>query len=556
MPRKSAKAAKAESINRRVPPSWGQPLNEKDYEELARSWINPEIADEAMIRRVNASEGRDVVGQRDRDCSGTLFSYYWPGEPGPHTYRIRRDNPEFKYDKDGNPKPDKKYLGAPKSANRLYIPPSVTSDLISDASIPIVIVEGEKKALAIWRLAHHDTEELRFIPVALGGAWNWRGTIGKAGGPKGERLDVKGPIADLNRIEWNHRKVFIIFDSNAHTNESVKWARKGIANELTKRGAEVQLINLPEDCGVNGIDDLLAAWGPERVLELFKSAIFGARLDVVPPPQFRSTPEGIFRFTSQGDRMSRIQLTNFNASIITNVQLDDGVETSREFEIEAEIVGRRASFTIAASEFLKMNWPIEQLGAAAIIFPNQKDYARAAMQSFSLTATEKRIFVHTGWRHVDGPPVYLHAGGAVGAAGAVPGTSVRLMGTLSRYQLRLPTTPTDLQGAVKASLRLIELGPPPVSFPLLAATIRAVFGAADFALHVVGETGAYKSELAALHQQFFGAAMDRRHLPGSWSSTGNALEAMAFHAKDTLIVIDDFTAGQQCRHRAAPCWSR
>lgn len=34
--------------------------------------------------------------------------------------------------------------------------------------------------------------------------------------------------------------------------------------------------------------------------------------------------------------------------------------------------------------------------------------------------------------------------------------------------------------------------------------------------------------------------MNRLHLPGSWSSTGNALEAMAFQAKDTIFVIDDF----------------
>src|SRR5260370_40577038 len=34
--------------------------------------------------------------------------------------------------------------------------------------------------------------------------------------------------------------------------------------------------------------------------------------------------------------------------------------------------------------------------------------------------------------------------------------------------------------------------------------------------------------------------MTRLHLPGAWSSTGNALEALAFQAKDTLFVIDDF----------------
>ena len=34
--------------------------------------------------------------------------------------------------------------------------------------------------------------------------------------------------------------------------------------------------------------------------------------------------------------------------------------------------------------------------------------------------------------------------------------------------------------------------------------------------------------------------MKRMNLPGSWCSTANALEALSFHAKDALLVIDDF----------------
>jgi len=79
-----------------------------------------------------------------------------------------------------------------------------------------------------------------------------------------------------------------------------------------------------------------------------------------------------------------------------------------------------------------------------------------------------------------------------------------------------------------------------VSFPLRTATCRAAFGDCDFSVHLAGETGAFKSELAALEQQHFGAGMDRLHLPAAWSSTGNALEMLAFHAKDALLVVDDF----------------
>ena len=222
----------------RFPPSWGGPLTEADYVALADSWIPREIADQAMLRRVDAQSGREVVGQKgSRDCAGILFPYYWPGDPSPINYRVRRDHPDLVQGIDGKIKLERKYLAAPGGANRLYIPPSVTLDQLADASIPIVIVEGEKKALALWRLANHEAPTPRFIPIGISGVWNWRGKVGKTGGPAGERLDIKGPISDLARIEWKGRTVFIVFDANVHTNDSVKAARKGIARELATRGA-------------------------------------------------------------------------------------------------------------------------------------------------------------------------------------------------------------------------------------------------------------------------------------------------------------------------------
>lgn len=532
-----ARAAKGDL----VPPPWGGPLTEGDYAGLASSWITRELADAAMLRRVDCLTGQEILGQKgSRNCSGMLIPYYWPGEPHSVAYRVRRDNPDWGTDKNSKPKPERKYLAPPESRNRLYIPIGISAEQVADGTMPLVITEGEKKALALNRLASHEVDEKRFIPVALPGVWNWRGTVGKANGPKGERVDVKGPIRDLDRITWKDRKVSIVFDTNVHTNDSVKWARKGIATELTARGAEVELVNLPEDCGVNGVDDLLATWGPARVLELFEKSVSSSRLHVVMPPQFQSRPEGMFRVTTRGEQLSQVQLTNFRASITTNITLDDGLERKREFEIESELMGRVSRFTIPASEFANMDWPIQRMGSAAITFPNQRDYARTAIQAFSMTADERRIYSHTGWRNVDGRWLFLHAGGAIGAAGATSDVNVRLLGPMSRYELRPAVEPGALVSAVQASLRLVGLGPPSISFPLLAATCRAVFGEADFALHLTGETGAFKSELAALHQQHFGAAMNRLHLPGAWSSTGNALEVLAFHAKDTLFTIDDF----------------
>jgi hypothetical protein len=539
----------------RVPPNWGQPLTKSDYAALAASWITPEIADAAMLRRVNAAEGRTIVGRKgQQDCAGLLISYYWPGENAPNTYRLRRDNPEFEAGKDGELKPVAKYLGAPGGGNRLYIPPRVTVAQLADPTIPIVLVEGEKKALALWRLANHEKDRPRFIPIAIAGVWNWRGKIGRTGGPSGGWLEVRGPIPDLARIEWKERIVFILFDADVHSNENVKWARKGLARELASRAAEVKFVNLPENCGASGVDDLLVKWGPTRVLELFDAAVTGTRVHVVLSPQFQSTPEGMFRVSSGSGKLSKVQLTNYQAAVAKNIILDDGIETKREFDITAEMLGRTSRFTISASEFVNMNWAVERLGVAAITYPNQREYARAAIQSLSLTAIEECIYTHTGWRLMGEHRVFLHSAGAIGAGGVLADVRVRLTSTLSRYDLRLAAS-DGVAAAVRASLKLLKLGPPMISFPLLATTYRAVLGDSDFAVHLAGQTGAFKSEAAALHQQHFGVGMTRKNLPAGWASTANSLEVLAFHAKDVLLTVDDFApqgnAAEVARYHAA-----
>jgi hypothetical protein len=72
-------------------------------------------------------------------------------------------------------------------------------------------------------------------------------------------------------------------------------------------------------------------------------------------------------------------------------------------------------------------------------------------------------------------------------------------------------------------------------------------------LFLVGRTGIGKTALAAIIQQHFGAAMDARRLPATWESSANALEALAFAAKDAVLVIDEHTptesAQAQVLHR-------
>jgi hypothetical protein len=75
---------------------------------------------------------------------------------------------------------------------------------------------------------------------------------------------------------------------------------------------------------------------------------------------------------------------------------------------------------------------------------------------------------------------------------------------------------------------------------VLAAVYRAPLGPVDFSVFLTGRTGTFKTALAAICHQHFGAAMDASRLPASFASTANALEEICFCAKDVLVVVDDF----------------
>jgi hypothetical protein len=242
----------------------------------------------------------------------------------------------------------------------------------------------------------------------------------------------------------------------------------------------------------------------------------------------------------QSGRLKYTVLTNFIAQIVGDVILDDGEQDRREFGMEVELRGRKIVFRLSAVEFGRMSWVLRRLGPQAIVYPGQHQHARAAIQGFSGSVRQERIFTHLGWRKLGTQYMYLHAGGAIGVNGALAGVQVQLPSNLQLYQMQLSGESIDRAKSIRASLRCLSLAPDRISFPLFAAVYRAIFGKADFSMFFVGKTGVFKTALAALAQQHFGAPMDSAHLPGNFASTANALETLAFHAKDALLVVDDF----------------
>jgi Domain of unknown function (DUF3854) len=230
-------------------PTWGGALTASDYSMLEKSWIDRDLADQVLLRRVTSSEGAFIVGRRDNNSyGGIIFPYIWPGENHVRECWLRRDTPEIQYDSKGRPKEKNKYLGPPGRGNLLYFVPGTQKDLLHDIRVPVAITEGAKKTISLHRLSWHaikNGDTPRFLPIGLAGVWNWRGTIGKAPAPNGSRRDVKGVIPDLERVSWAGRKVYVVYDSNVSTNPSVNAARQGLTSELRQRGSSVLWVTLP-----------------------------------------------------------------------------------------------------------------------------------------------------------------------------------------------------------------------------------------------------------------------------------------------------------------------
>jgi hypothetical protein len=271
----------------------------------------------------------------------------------------------------------------------------------------------------------------------------------------------------------------------------------------------------------------------------------------------RGTPDG---------GTALVPLCNFVARITEVVTRDDGVEQTTRFAVEGRLADGRPlpRVTVDAAEFGRLEWVTPAWRGGAIVFAGlgTRDHLRVAVQMLSPESARRTVYLHTGWRQLGDTWHYLHAGGAIGADGPAAGVEVSLPDPLAGFALpEPPAAGPSLAAAVRASLALLGgLAPDRIAFPLLAAVYRAALGEApgalDLSVFLAGPHGAGKSELAALAQQHYGAGLDARHLPGSWLSTGNALEGLAFAAKDALFVVDDYAprgaAGdrQRCEREA------
>ena len=240
-------------------------LNSADLAMFARLGIPAALLAEAHIARVTDREARDNFGMTGLgDKAGVIFPYFNPISGQRVASRLRRDNPELE-----GTTPKNKYISAYGDHRHLYFAPGVRP-LLTDKTLPVVVVEAEKSTLALtgFSIRHHRP----LLSIGTGGCWGWRGRRGIGMTSSGARVDELGPLPDLDLIAWEGREVFVAFDANVHSSMKVQSARRALAQELGARGANIRFVSIPEVAGVNGPDDFIGTQGDEAFALLLNSA--------------------------------------------------------------------------------------------------------------------------------------------------------------------------------------------------------------------------------------------------------------------------------------------
>jgi putative DNA primase/helicase len=231
------------------------------HEHLALFRIPDELLAAAEVRSVSDFELRQLFGTNGQraadDLSGILFPYL---DASGHRVgaRVRLDRPTS----DGG-----KYYSEPGNKH-LFFPPGAAA-YFNDTSVPVVIVESEKAALAITALTQRSGS--KFLSCAVGGCWGWKRKRGKKPKPDGSTEPETGPSVDLDLIAWNSRLVLIAYDSNAFKDD-VRRARAAFAKELIHRSAKVTFCEIPAAPNINGPDDLIRERGDAAMLDVLAAA--------------------------------------------------------------------------------------------------------------------------------------------------------------------------------------------------------------------------------------------------------------------------------------------
>jgi len=228
-------------------------LNEHFHHLNEGSGISVDVIRERGYRSLLGKSELEKLGftSSQRRSPGLLVPL-WSVDSKEVGYQFRPDHPRTS----GRGKPVK-YESPAGSSNRLDCSPRCQK-MIGDPQIPLWITEGSKKADALASKGA--------CAISVTGVWGFKGK---------NQFGGITFLTDWDYIALKNRTVYLAFDSDIVTKEPVRKALGHIGEHLKRKGATVQIIQLPQLEGQDktGIDDYLLRYSlqdAERLAGNFK----------------------------------------------------------------------------------------------------------------------------------------------------------------------------------------------------------------------------------------------------------------------------------------------
>lgn len=241
------------------PPRLG--LTAKHMADLHASGLNDETIRLAQVYSERDPEAISRLLGWEHPAVGVGAALVFPfrdsaGEPTTFA-RLKLDNPITRA---GEGKPSK-YENPRGRSLRVYFPPSIRR-AVKDVSIPILMTEGEKKALCADQNGH--------TCIGLVGVWGW--VKPRVEGEEKKPLNELHP--DLVEFEWKGRTVYVAFDSDVIYKGNARLGEWQLTQALSAKGATVLVVRIPEKLGGPkvGLDDFVVARGPKAFDKLLETA--------------------------------------------------------------------------------------------------------------------------------------------------------------------------------------------------------------------------------------------------------------------------------------------
>ncbi len=244
--------------------------------------------------------------------------------------------------------------------------------------------------------------------------------------------------------------------------------------------------------------------------------------------------------TKRGE-VTRTVLAWFSARIVADVSELSAPDAPprRRRVLSVMCGGDRAPFAVEvpASGWYRGDWLEEALPARARP-PVDRKLRAALLDGIGACSSpvDAKRYRFTGWTVEAGRPLYLHAGGAIGAEGEHTGVDVVPEGNGAAF--RLPQG-GDNAAPLASLAALLDVTPSTVALPVIALAFRAAMGPTRATVHVKGRPTLGKSTLSGLVASLFGPA----HVdvaPASWvNDSAPGIFGLLASVGDALLFVDD-----------------